>query len=369
MRCSGIIVALLLAFPAIGSAHHVSHVSNSVGALGNGTAQADGTLSSWVRLDLESAAFERELSSGSWRTLNIAGAWAPLDWLAITMNLPIGWLTYEDSVGHSTIDLLQSGSVGAQHRKGLSDMEVGALIRALRTEDGSLTLLAGLSAELPTGSPDERLGTGHVELIPSVELITQLAEQVSLSTQVRYTVSLDGHGHSHGADTAEEAPAPDNHGSLLTPHGEQEFITRMELDWFQDFGYLGAGAELVYGVHGPEGIQGIRAHGVVGVSLNEHILFTGGITLPVNDVVREEWKMHMGLTFRLGVEHEEPDGCGCPEPLPASALPPGCPCGPDKAAPAPPSAPGCCPDGECNCGPGTKGPEPEGCDSCPGCNG
>jgi len=365
MRWFSIALLLTLANPSLVAAHHTSHVSSSVAALENGRANADGTLSSWVRLDLESAAFERELSSGSWRSLTLAGAWAPLPWLAVTVNFPMSWLTFEESLGHSTNDLVQAGSVGAQHQKGLADMEVGILVRALRTDDGALTLLTGLSAELPTGAPENRLGTGHVEMLPSVELIAQLTERLSLSTEARYTFSLEGERHSHDAqETGERNPS--SHGSLLTPHGEQEFITRMELDWFQDFGYLGAGAELVYGVHGPEGLQGIRAYGVVGVTLNERVLLTGGFTLPVNDVVREEWKMHLGLTFRFGAPTPESADCGCPDPIPTAEMPRPCACGSEpQTAPSTPSAPDCCPEGECTCAP--KKATPDDCEECPGC--
>ena len=377
MRWTGLLMVFMTLLPSDALGHHTSHVSTSMGALGHGTANADGKLSNWIRLDLESAHFERELSTGSWRTLSFAGAWAPLDWLALTVNAPLTWLNYRETAGNSTVDLLNAGSLSAQRELGPSDMEFGILFRAFRTTDGVFTLLAGLSAELPTGSPDERLGAGHVELLPSLELITQLSPSLSLSAQARYTLSLEGDGHSH---SGEETPVAATHGSLVTPHGEQEVITRLELDWLQDFGYLGAGAEVVYGIHGPEGLTGVHAHGVVGITLNETVLFTGGITLPFNDSDREEWKMHFGLTFRLEADSPKTTDCGCPEPLPAQPPVESCACGPPVSAPpvaAPPEPAGCCPEGECSCGPEETAPAApaakpaeasEECESCPGCN-
>lgn len=119
---------------------------------------------------------------------------------------------------------------------GLGDTEINA--RARLSRDGSATsVIGGFSLELPTGSEEKGLGSGHLEAAPFVAFSRSVGSVMTHGGAAGIFSFEDG-GHGHGG-----AAKP----NFVNPHEDKEFR-----------GHLGA----VYSFH-----EGIYLNGVLAAAL------------------------------------------------------------------------------------------------------
>ena len=89
--------------------------------------------------------------------------------------------------------------------------------------------MVALYGTAPTGS-EKRIGAGHFELAPVLEMAFALRQQWTISTTAGTKVSLGGHqGHEHEEDGSGAVIPHDHPGSLYSPHAETELESRIAL--------------------------------------------------------------------------------------------------------------------------------------------
>mgnify|MGYP001453968783 CR=1 FL=1 len=121
----------------------------------------------------------------------------------------------------------------------------------------------------------------------------------------------DGHDHGDGDGIG---------GSLLAPHGAQELASVLGLTINTDFGYVGTGAELIYGIQDPVGLGPINVHLNLGVDLSKAWQLRANMSLPVTDETRYLWRTNLSLRWTFGNGHDHANepakeaGCGCAAP-------------------------------------------------------
>jgi hypothetical protein len=198
---------------------------------------------------------------------------------------------------------------------GLGDMDVGIRGRVLDVGNGAFQWTVGVNAIAPTGNADDGLGSGHAAVAGHTAFNVHLHSDVFLAGIVQYAGSIQGSEHSH------DHSGPHNDdigGSLLAPHGAHELSGVLGLTVNTQFGYVGTGVEVIYGIKEPKDMGPINLHLNLGVELSKTWQIRANMSLPVTDETRHLWRTNLSLHWSFGGEHghdhspaEEKTGCGC----------------------------------------------------------
>ena len=261
------------------------------------------TLNNDLNIDWDQADFAVGQHQGSWQSITISGQYAPLDWLELSIRVPMA--------------NIQVG--GQPNRFGLGDMDGGIRARLLDVGNGAFQWTVGVNAIAPTGNMDHGFGSGHAAITGHTAFNIRLHSDVFLAGMVQYAGSLEGSGHSHD-HSHDHGDGDGIGGSLLAPHGAQELASVLGLTINTDFGYVGTGAELIYGIQDPVGLGPINVHLNLGVDLSKAWQIRANMSLPVTDETRYLWRTNLSLRWTFGDAHDhankpaEAAGCGCAAP-------------------------------------------------------
>jgi len=310
-KCMFLSVLLLplLLVPMAGHANHGIHAPGYVPSTPLNTVYTMGRF----------AQFEVGDERGTWSAIEFGGEYAPLDFLSLTAVVPLYRVVPE----------------GGETTSGFGDITAGVRWQAFRSEDSDFLLLFGLATELPAGSQANRTGSGHFELIPHFEFSVRLAKSLMLTTSALYGFSLDS-GHSHH-DHDNESSTP--HGSLISPHSEQEVEARLSLLYMADQGFLQGNLGAKYGIQHPNELGPVDLSMRAGLNVGHGAMVVLGFSHTIAGAVRAPWQAQIGFAWLIG-EHthpiSKPGDCQCgpvekvapcqcaPEP---ETIEPGCGCG------------------------------------------
>jgi len=239
---------------------------------------------------------------GSWQSVTLNGEYAPLRWLALSARLPVARIQVND----------QDSAFG------LGDMDAGVRAQVLDVGNGAFQWTVGVNVIAPTGNADKGLGSGHAALAGHTAFNVRLHSDVFLAGLVQYAGSLKGNEHSHDHDHDHGGSSADDiGGSLIAPHGDQELSGVLGLTMNTKFGYVGTGAEVIYGIKEPVGMGPINLHLNLGVDLSKAWQIRANMSLPVTDKTRYLWRTNLSLHWTFGSSdthvHKpaEKTGCGC----------------------------------------------------------
>ncbi len=213
-RLTALLFFGLCALPTQTQAHHV--VSSS------GIAWAEPV--SVLEVQLESATFDfGDQGRGQWQSLSLRGEWALTSWVSVSARMPWSVIRFEDGRAST----------------GVGDTELASRFKLYTSDHGELLVSAGMGLELPTGQGRAGLSGGHVEVTPFLIASRQWSPHLITTALISWRQALD----TGDADT-DTVAARTAHGSVTSPHSEQELSTRLDLAWVQEGSwYVSAGAE------------------------------------------------------------------------------------------------------------------------------
>lgn len=299
MRNLLLMMSLCIALPAF--ADH--------GALVGGSNAASLTHSMQVVSTL--ARYQVGNERGHWNAMVLQGEYAPFEWGALRASLP-------------TVRILPDGEGSAV---GVGDASFGLRSTVPPASPNDFRWVLALYGTVPTGSESKRIGSGHYELTPMVEMAAPLPEGFSIVGMVGSKFSLGGN-HNHEEEVSHEHqelillphdhPASPGGSSLYSPHSEKEVEGRIALSGLLDNGYWETGVKAGWGFGETSEMSPLEADIQGGIYLGKGTTFLAGVTQTLSGAVRTPWKINLGLswTFSKGSElPEAPSGtCGCGPP-------------------------------------------------------
>lgn len=104
---------------------------------------------------------------------------------------------------------------------GLGDMDVSAKFMVFADKHGKFILSAGAAVELPTGSAEDALGAGHVELSPFVAASSNPLKFIVINALFSERISLEG----------DEELQASHQGSPLSMHAPHELMSRLTVSY------------------------------------------------------------------------------------------------------------------------------------------
>jgi len=265
------------------------------------------------------AQFEVGDERGSWSSLEIGGEYAPFDFLSLTAVMPL-------------VRIMPDTGPSAS---GFGDATMGIRWQAYRADNANFLLLLGLATEVPSGSQTKRMGSGHFELVPHIEMTVKLADSLMLTGGVLYGISMDS-SHDHGEHSTDSSTP---HGSLFAPHAEQELEARLSVLYMAELGFLEGSVIGAYGFHNPNELGPIDLSMRAGLKLGMGTSVILGFSHTIAGEVRTPWQAQIGFAWLMAENepnNESAEACGCqpPKPVePCACAPPeepeesGCGCG------------------------------------------
>lgn len=224
------------------------------------------------QVDVQTARFELGPSwRGQWSTLTPSLEWQLHERFSLMGRLPLAMISLDD------------GRAVA----GVADAEVAAKALLWASAHGGLILSAGLGLELPTGSAQDALGAGHVELSPFIALSTQPWSRLILNTLVSERISLEGDAPSSAAHT----------GSPLSVHAPHELLLRQSVAWLQGPVYAMASVDkiFVWSADEPEGPLSARAE--LGFAQPGAWRASLAASTPLAGQARQQWSSTLSLAW------------------------------------------------------------------------
>ena len=278
IRTSVILTVFLTATQAF--AHHPGHVRQG----------STETPLLAAQFTVEHANFDILSRKGTWTRMSLEAAYAPLEWLSFTANLPFAWVreAQKDEVF------------------GLTDMELGVMFEPFSATSRRFGFKVGMQVELPTGSVDGGLGGGHLALIPKVLGHIKASEAVDVVGELFVASALGAHAH-----------APGSWHSMLAIHSMHELGARLGARYTDPRFTLGVGLSTLQGLSGPQasGPSSARVEGTV--TLVDDWMLTTDFEIPFAGERRTDWRVSLGIGWRFNPEDdancgcEATDGCGC----------------------------------------------------------
>lgn len=171
---------------------------------------------------------------------------------------------------------------------GLGDISTSAKFLCWADEHGKLIVSAGLGLELPTGSAQDALGAGHLEVVPFVAASSQPSRRFILSGLVSERVSF-GEELSMG-------------GSPLAVHERHELFTRLMATWTSltpmgVYGSLGVDNVVIWSAESDEERGPLTARAELGLASRQSWRLALRSELPVMGQRRHQWLMGLNLAM------------------------------------------------------------------------
>ena len=268
-----------------------------------------GTPSSSFKLTTEVTSYEVEDERGMWTALAAHGTYSPVRWFGLSATVP--W-----------VRILPEGKKSSA---GVGDMMMGTTFLLGDFERDNVWFMPGLGITIPTGSESSRIGSGHIELIPSFEMTGKLNSTLFLAGLIRHSASFsgahshdeesDGHEHAEAHDHGEHSHGEDNHGSvgsLYEPHYAQELNFRLGLNGAHDEGqwevFVSGGMGFEDGLQSVPVVAGFWGS----VRLTPAAMLFAGPSVTVGGETRFPWKLLTGLTWNFEKQFADTTGsCEC----------------------------------------------------------
>ena len=298
MRNLLLIVLMSIALPAF--ADH--------GAIVGGSGAASLTHSMQVMRTL--ARYQVGNERGHWNAMVLQGEYAPFEWGALRASLP-------------TVRIMPDGEGSAV---GIGDASFGLRSTVPPASPNDFRWVLALYGTVPIGSESKRIGSGHYELTPVVEMAVPLPEGFSIVGLVGSKFSLGGtheheeavpHEHEEMVILPHDHPSSPSGSSLYSPHSEKEVEGRVAVAGMLDSGYWETGVKGGWGFGETSEMSPLEADVQGGIYLGKRTTFLAGMTHTLSGSVRTPWKVNIGLSWNFGersVREEEspaPGACGC----------------------------------------------------------
>ena len=120
------------------------------------------------------AAYDVDGERGEWSALVAQGEYAATDWMSVVASVPTVRIT----------------SDWGDSSSGIGDMSLGLKSTIPSWEIQDFRWVVALYGTAPTGSEEKRIGAGHFELAPVLEMAFALRQQWTISTTAGTKVSL-----------------------------------------------------------------------------------------------------------------------------------------------------------------------------------
>ncbi|MEE2789287.1 MAG: hypothetical protein VX589_18260 [Myxococcota bacterium] len=212
---------------------------------------------------------------GSWVSSALRIEYAFSERLSLAANLPFARVSPNDT-----------GSA-----MGIGDAELAAKWSIMRPARGFGHLSVGTGIELPTGTRDKNIGSGHFELSPFITYQTRALGHVVGFARLNYMVAFgDGDHHHHGDQFA--------HVSVLAPHEEHEVRTLLGAAWVENTVYVSTSVDNALPLSGPGSASGIWSASLeVGVTAVTDWRFALAWDQPLSSDRRTEGMARLGIAY------------------------------------------------------------------------
>ena len=264
----------------------------------------------FLELDTQLARYPMEIDGfgGGWQSFTLRGEWMASSNLSMAGNLPLVRVAPEEGAS----------------RLGLGDVEFSAKWGILRPKHGVGHLSIGLGIETPTGSSDDRLGSGHFELSPFLSFNAEIAPKWvlfgRLAAQITLSFHDDGHDdagdthHDHGdqglmgstaqgtqAHTHDVSSKSSTHGSIIAPHADRELNAQLGIAYsLEETGYVSIAWEDKQPISslsalGERGVHLLKME--LGLYVDERIRFAIGVDQALFGTLRFWQRARLGFAY------------------------------------------------------------------------
>ncbi len=223
-----------------------------------------------IVLDTQYARFNLPEGKGWYWSTAALLEYAPVPWISGQVRVPLHRLHLDDRPAAT----------------GLGDIEWALKVRVYATEHGELIVSGGLGGELPTGSDEAGIGSGHVELIPFLTASTSRGDFAAFAL-LADRLSLGGHG-------------PSQHFDFISPHTDHELAHRLGVGYVFGPAYASLAVDgVTVLVSENRGSTLLSARGEVGWLPVKSVTIAVAADLPVTSRRRFDMRGRLSATLRF----------------------------------------------------------------------